>query len=66
MHLKEQLGFSDSVLQGNVLQGDGSCVLETQKDIDYVPKKGERYETSRPQESDVWKVILSTTLRLLP
>lgn len=40
----------------NILQGDGTFETETQKSIDYIQKKGERYPVVRHDESDVWKV----------
>lgn len=41
----------------NLLRGDGQFIAETEKNIEYVPQKGERYEI-RPQEpSDIWKVF---------
>lgn len=32
-------------------------VMKTQKEMDYVAKKGYRYNAVKPVESDIWKVI---------
>lgn len=40
----------------NILGGDGSFASETQKSVDFVAKKGERYQLTRPGTSDIWKV----------
>ncbi|EJD75613.1 hypothetical protein LOAG_17272 [Loa loa] len=39
----------------DIIQGDGKFIGESQTKAEFTPKKGERYEITRPQTSDLWK-----------
>lgn len=49
----------------NILLGDGSVTGETEKGIEYVQQKGDRYEIIRPGTSDIWKVSFYYALFIL-
>lgn len=44
-------------IDSNNLRENESFFAQTEKTIQYEPKKGERYETVRPGTSEIWKVI---------